>query len=104
MGFFQKLSRLFFPPSASKDYSYWVTVKCKRCGEQIRARVDLRNDLSTEYGADGGILSYYCRKVLVGEKLCFQQIEVELTFDSNRQLVSREIKGGEFVDEADKPH
>jgi hypothetical protein len=31
--------------------------------------------------------------------LCFQRIEVELTFDENRKLVDRQIQGGVFVDE-----
>ena len=50
MGFFQKLSRLFSPsPQKVDDASYWIDVQCSRCGEVIRARVDLRNDLSIDY-------------------------------------------------------
>jgi hypothetical protein len=77
----------------------WVAVKCKRCGEVTRARIDLRNDLSIEYDEAGGLPTYFCRKVLMGEAgRCFQRMEVELTFDANRNVVNREVSGGQFID------
>ena len=97
MGFFKKLTSIFGAPGGSYDPSYWLEVQCSRCGEIIRARVDMRNDLSIDYEDD--IPRYYCRKVLMGEQRCFQQIEVELTFDSNHKLIDRRIRGGKFVDE-----
>jgi hypothetical protein len=50
------------------------------------------------YGSSESDVTYFCRKVLMGEKRCFQQIEVELTFDRNRKLTERKIKGGKFAD------
>ena len=38
------------------------------------------------------------KRRVVGANRCFQQIEVELTFDSNRQLQEKAITGGEFVE------
>jgi hypothetical protein len=32
-----------------------------------------------------------------GETRCFQTIEVRLTFDAQKRLVSREISGGAFI-------
>jgi len=98
MGFLKKLGNLFNPRSQSDQWVQWVRVECNRCGEQISARVDLRNDLSINYG-DNGSPTYFTRKVLMGEGQCFQKIEVELTFDKNRQLTGRQISGGKFVDE-----
>jgi hypothetical protein len=72
-------------------------VQCLRCGEQIRGRVDLRNDLSIEYDG-GGSASYHCRKVVMGSGRCFQQIEVYLNFDANHKLTDRQIQGGKFVE------
>ena len=77
--------------------AYWVAVRCQRCSEVIRARVDLAHDLSADF--DGERTSYVCRKVLIGEQRCFQQIEVVLRFDPQRKLVDRAISGGEFLDE-----
>jgi hypothetical protein len=99
MGLLKKISQLFSSPGAPTDNAYWVKVKCQRCGEIIQARINLNNDLSLEY--DEGRTTYFCRKTLIGEasgeRLCFQRIEIELTFDENRRLLSREITGGQFV-------
>ena len=97
MGFFKKLTSAFASPAKPADLSYWYTVRCKRCGEEIKARIDMRNDLSIDYDANDG--SYYCRKVIIGDGYCFQQIEVQMRFNSKRQLVDRQITGGEFVNQ-----
>jgi uncharacterized protein YuzE len=93
------LFKKFFGSQPGVDRSaYWLEVKCGRCGEIIRTRVDLNNDLSIDYGQDGEVAGYYCRKVLVGEQRCFQSIEATLKFDANRKLVDRQVSGGEFVE------
>jgi hypothetical protein len=98
MNILQRIQKFFTPPSIPADPSYWVQVRCRRCGETIRARVDLRNDLSQVEGE--GDLTFYCRKVLVGEQRCFNRIEVELVFDAQRKLVNWEVTGGELVRES----
>jgi hypothetical protein len=100
MNFFNKLVSLFSPSSAD-NRNLWIYVKCKKCGEILRGRVDLHNELSIRYGESGGETSYYCRKVFVGGNRCYQPIEVELTFDKNRRLINEDIKGGVFVSEED---
>jgi hypothetical protein len=88
-----------FPKAGKADSeALWIAVKCNRCGEVTRARIDLRNDLSVEYDEAGGLPTYFCRKVLMGEGgRCFQRMEVELTFDANRNLVSYEVGGGQLI-------
>ncbi|HEX9029803.1 MAG TPA: hypothetical protein VF823_11565 [Anaerolineales bacterium] len=97
MSFFKKLSTLFFGSQRGEDYGYWLSVKCNRCGEVIRARIDLRNDLSLNY--EEGEAPYFCHKTLIGSQHCYQPVEVELKFDANRKLVERQAQGGQFVDE-----
>lgn len=97
MGFFQKLFS-FSGPQKAPDYSTYITAKCNRCGEIIKCRIDLRNDLTIDYGDSGKDISYYCRKVLIGEQRCYQPIEIELIFDAKKKVVQRQISGGEFVD------
>ena len=88
------LKNLFSSTPAQPDKKYLAfQVKCNRCGETLEGRVDLDNDLSLNDEGDG----YFARKGLMGSNLCFQQIEVELTFDTNRQIVEQSITGGEFV-------
>jgi len=90
---------LFSGSGKADSDAIWVAVKCKCCGEVARARIDLRNDLSIEYAEAGGLPTYFCRKVLMGEAgRCFQRMQVELTFDANRNVVSREASGGQFVE------
>lgn len=97
MGFFKRLADLFTPIGRSDDNWYWLTVKCDRCGEIIRARVNKYNDLSVQY--DGKVKTYHCRKLLIGDKgECFQRVEVEMTFNANRKLIDHKVTGGQFID------
>jgi len=97
MSIISKFKELFSGTGKSDSEALWIAVKCNRCGEVTRARIDLRNDLSVEYGEAGSLPTFYCRKILLRESgRCFQRMEVELSFDANRNLVSREVSGGQF--------
>lgn len=85
---------LFSSESTKPDKKYLTFhVKCARCGEILEGRVDLDNDLSLNDAGDG----YFARKGLMGSNLCFQRIEVEIIFDSARQLIEKNISGGGFI-------
>ncbi|MBI3164131.1 MAG: hypothetical protein IPG44_02400 [Anaerolineales bacterium] len=90
------LKKLFAPRPAYKKEYYTFTVKCKRCGETITGRIDIDNDLSVEYEAGGDV--FYARKVLMGDNKCFQRVEVCFKFNADRQVIEKEIIGGEFVE------
>ena len=101
MNFFKKLASLFSGSgNRSIDNELFLSVKCNRCGEIIQARINLANDLSPEYG-EGEKITYYCRKVLMGNQRCFRQVEVRLTFDGHRKLIDRQVNGGSFVPDPD---
>ncbi len=92
MGF---LKNLFGGTPAKPDNHFYVyQVKCNRCGEIIEGRIDLNNDLSLNDEGDG----YIVRKTLMGSNRCFQQIEVEMTFTPQRELIEKNITGGKFVE------
>jgi len=91
------LKNLFQGGSAKPEKRYYAfNVKCKRCGEVIEGRVDLDNDLSLDYDGDSTV--YFVRKGLVGNNRCFQQIEVEMKFTPNRELIERQVQGGTFLE------
>jgi hypothetical protein len=93
MGF---LKRLFSGDTAKPEKHYYVFhVKCNRCGEIIEGRVDLDNDLSLDYEGDSTV--YFVRKGLIGNNRCFQQIEVEMKFTANRELIEQQATGGQFT-------
>lgn len=95
--FFKKL---FFGGggSSSGGRRFTYRVKCKRCGEIIEGHVDTSNDLSVEY--EGSREIFHVRKVLIGDGSthCYQQIEVELKFNTNRELIEKTVAHGEFVE------
>jgi len=98
MSFLKRLSDIFSPAQGS-DFgkrSYMFEVRCRRCGEIIPGRVDLMNELSQDY--DTGLFT--SRKVVMGsgENRCFQQIEAIFTFDKNKQLIDKQVIGGEIVE------
>ena len=90
MGFLDSIKSMF--SAEPEQDEYWVYVRCKRCKEVIKTRIDLRNDLSQ---SDDG--SYIVNKTLVGGKLCFERINVTLHFNGSRQLVDQQIERGEFI-------
>ena len=90
------LKKIFPAPAPPPSSFYGFTVQCNRCGETISGRINLANDLSADY--EGDRVVYHVRKVIMGSGLCFQQIEVEFTFDSSRKVIDRQISGGRFVE------
>ena len=93
MNFFKKF--LTSLPS-NRGTFHTFDVKCGRCGEIIHGQVNVNNAPSLEYDENGKVY-YACRKVLVGNQLCFQRIEVLFKFNEFRGMLDRQIFGGEFV-------
>ena len=95
MNFFKKLVT---PRPSNSGKFYTFAVKCSRCGEVIHGQVNVNNDPSPEYDENGKTY-FLCRKVLVGDQMCFQRIEVTFKFNELRGLLDRQISGGEFVED-----
>ena len=95
MNFFKKL---ITPRPSNPGKFHIFAVKCKRCGEVIHGQVNVNNEPSLEFD-DQGKPYYTRRKVLDGNQLCFQQIEVTFKFNDLRGLLDRQISGGEFVED-----
>ena len=98
MGFFDQLRKaLSGGGSAPAEANfYWVYAQCRRCGEPLKGRIDLRNEPSQ---ADEGD-SWIVRKGLVGTgaRRCFQTVEVTLTFDQNKKnVIDSEVIGGKLI-------
>jgi hypothetical protein len=82
--------------SSSGNDVYRIYARCRRCGEPVAGRVDLRNEPSL---ADDGE-SWIVRKGLIGSGYdrCYQVIEVTLTFDAAKQhVLQSEVAGGELI-------
>ena len=97
MSFLKKIAAALSPKGAGEGDVLWVYVRCDKCGEAIKTRLDLSHDLTPNYSAEGRVTDYVVRKVLIGSQRCFEPIEVKLTFDPQRRVISREIDGGQFI-------
>jgi hypothetical protein len=60
-------------------------------------RIDLRNDLTADYG-DTDAEGYTLVKEVMDDR-CFRLMRAELQFDTKRRETSREVEGGTFVTE-----
>lgn len=98
MNLIKRLGAVFTAPNQAQfdKRSYWVYVRCQRCGEILAARIDLSNDLSIDYDTH----EYTAQKVIVGsgENRCFQRIRVHMRFDKQKRLLDIDANGGEVVD------
>lgn len=74
--------------------SQYFYVKPRGCDEIVRVRIDTLNDLSLNDAGNG----YYVRKLVRGTQ-CFQQAELELFYNINRQLSDQTLTGGDLVSE-----
>jgi hypothetical protein len=101
MSFLKKLANFFggSGPKGADDNSYWIYVRCQRCGEAIATRVNLANDLSVEYDENDRSSGYHVRKLLTGTgaRRCYQQVEIEIDFDANKQPISQVARGGTII-------
>ncbi len=75
------------------DVGLYYYVRCDRCGEVIRVRINPLNDLSIDDTGKG----LWAHKVIVGQR-CYNRIEADFTYDMNRKLNSSQATGGTFVD------
>ena len=80
------------------DRSMYLYVQPLRCGDVLRVRIDMHNDLSLS--DEGG--GYWVRKLASSGNYKCNQVELTLYFDSNRRFdaASAEIQGGKLVDRA----
>ncbi len=75
---------------------YWIYAQCQRCGEALKARVNLANDPSPADDGEGWIV----RKQISGSgaNRCFATVEVTLTFDAKKRNVSAaSATGGKVI-------
>jgi hypothetical protein len=100
MGILKKISDYFSSTGTTDEAGYWVYVRCNKCQEPLKTRINLHHDLSVNYDDPRG-QTFFSRKTIVGSQGCFERIKIELTFNNKRKLISKEISGGTFIDRDD---
>jgi hypothetical protein len=95
MNFLKQLAEFFTarPTPIGSDVGLYYYIKCNRCGEIIKVRINPMNDLS--YSDSDNTM--FVRKVIVGRK-CYNRIDAEFTYNNQRKLLNAEASGGDIVD------
>lgn len=89
------VAKLFSKESEDRGIYYYI--RCTKCGEAIRVRVDRSSDLAQEFDDGGDYPSgYSASKGIVGKK-CFRVINLTIRFDRRGNEAGRSIEGGEFI-------
>lgn len=85
--------------AAGDRNAMFLYVRCTRCRDVVRVRVNMANEPAQEYEEGGDrVIGYTLNKTIVDSK-CFRPIPVTIRFDARRREQGREIEGGEFVGE-----
>ena len=81
---------------SGKSYPSFIEyrIKCGKCGEIVTVKIFPERDLNPTYDDSGP--AYILKKEVMDSK-CFRMISVEISYDSMRREISREISGGSFV-------
>ena len=83
-------------PSAQSSGGFFLNVRCRACGEVFNLFINKSTDLAQNFDERGGV-TYSLNKEIIGGR-CRNMIHVMMEFDGNRNLVSRKIEDGEFIE------
>ena len=95
---FKKLTERLFKSNvtrASED-GFFLNVRCDECREEFDLFINKAYELMQNFKANGSV-TYSLRKEVIGVG-CKNRIFVTMLFDGGKNLVSREIENGEFIE------
>ena len=75
---------------------FFLNARCTACGEVFNLFINKSTDLAQNFDERGGV-TYSLSKEIIGSR-CRNLIHVKMGFDGAKNLVSREIKNGEFIE------
>ncbi len=95
------LSRLFGgAPAATSNNIIWLYVRCERCGEKIRIRINRQTDAQQEYDEGGRPTHYMLRKEILGSR-CPALMSVEMQLDNGGRIQQQQANGCAVITEQD---
>jgi len=92
------LTKKLFGGGLSREPSegFFLNVRCSSCGEEFSLFVNKSTDLAQKFDERGGV-TYFMNKEILGSQ-CRNLIYVTMEFDGGKNLVSRKIENGEFIE------
>jgi hypothetical protein len=96
---FKKLAGKIFGKADSRTSSegFFLNVRCAECDDEFHLFIHKSWELSQNFEEDGSI-TYFLKKKIFGVG-CPNRIHVEMKFDSDKNLISRQIENGEFIED-----
>ena len=94
----KKLAGKLFGRSSSTQspQGFFLNVRCNACGEVFKLFINKTTQLLQNFDEKGGV-TYSLKKEIIGGR-CKNLIHVKMEFDGSRNLTSREIENGEFIE------
>ena len=83
--------------SVQSPEGFFLNARCSACGEVFNLFINKSTDLAQNFDERGSV-TYFLNKEIIGSR-CRNLIHVKMEFDRAKNLVSREIKNGEFIEE-----
>lgn len=96
----KKLAEKFFGKNAVRSSAdgFFLNVRCSECSEEFRLFINKSYELMQNFEENGSV-TYALKKEVFGVG-CKNRIHVNMKFDRRKELVSKEIKNGEFIEDA----
>ena len=82
--------------SGQKTDGFFLNVRCGECGEEFNLFINKSWELSQNFETERAV-SYFLRKEIIGFG-CKNRIHVKMDFDGAKNLLSKEIENGEFIE------
>jgi hypothetical protein len=83
--------------SVSESEGFFLRVSCDKCGEQFNLFINKSYELSQNFEQNGSV-TYFLKKTVFGVG-CKNRILVNMQFDSAKNLLSRQIENGHFIED-----
>ena len=96
---FKKLTGKILGEDTSKSSSdgFFLNVRCNKCREQFHLFINKSWELMQNFENNGSV-TYSLQKEIFGVG-CKNRIQVKMQFDSGKNLKSRQIENGEFIED-----
>jgi len=81
------------------DRGLYLYVRCNRCQDVVRVRVNMANDLQQEFVENADDVEGYSLTKGIVDSKCFRPMTLTMRFDRRRRELERTVEGGELVDQ-----
>jgi len=84
-------------PSPPRRDGFFLNARCSNCGETFNLFINKQHELVQNFYEDGRV-DYLLKKEIYGMG-CRNHIHVTMEFDSHKNLLSKRIENGEFIED-----